>query len=175
MSPIHPFVWLLALGFQITNATCIGSWLAAYGPTTEEAWTSHSSLLQFSVGIIIFYLGLAANFYHDDELRDIRRREQLRQERIRQQGGEQKSVDKHYQIPQTGLFRYMLYPHYLCEWVEWAGFWMACGWGCVPARAFLVNELFAMLPRAVKGKQWYIQKFGEDKIGKKWAAIPGVV
>lgn len=171
MSPIHPLVWLLAFGFQVVNATCIGSWLAAYGPTTEAAWVSHSSILQFSLGIIVFYLGLSSNFFHDDELRDIRRREQQRQDR---KGGSSNSVEKHYQIPQAGLFRYMLYPHYFCEWVEWFGFWMAAGWGCAPARAFLVNEIFAMLPRAVKGKKWYVEKFGEDKVGKKWAAIPGV-
>lgn len=68
----------------------------------------------------------------------------------------------------------MLYPHYFCEWVEWSGFWLAAGWGCVPARAFLINELFTMLPRAVNGKKWYVEKFGEEKIRKKWAVIPGV-
>lgn len=170
MSPLHIAVWLLGFTFQIFNATCLGSWLAVYGPTTEEAWASQSSILQFSAGILIFYLGLSGNFFHDEELREIRRREAQRA--LRDQG--KASVEKHYQIPQAGLFRYMLYPHYLCEWVEWAGFWMAAGWGCAPARAFLVNEICAMLPRAVRGKRWYLERFGEDKVGKKWAVIPGV-
>lgn len=170
MSPLHIAVWLLGVSFQIFNATCLGSWLAAYGPTTEEAWASQSSILQFSAGILIFYLGLSGNFFHDEELREIRRREA---QRARRDEGKV-SVEKHYQIPQAGLFRYMLYPHYLCEWVEWAGFWMAAGWGCAPARAFLINEIFAMLPRAVRGKRWYLERFGEDKVGKKWAVIPGV-
>jgi 3-oxo-5-alpha-steroid 4-dehydrogenase 1 len=68
----------------------------------------------------------------------------------------------------------VLYPHYLCEWIEWAGFWMAAGWGCAPARAFLVNEMFAMFPRAVRGRRWYLERFGEDKVGRRWAVIPGV-
>ncbi|KAK5992034.1 hypothetical protein PT974_05430 [Cladobotryum mycophilum] len=176
MSPIHISVLFLALGFQLCNATCIGSWLAAYGPVTEEAWSSWTSLPQFVGGIALFYLGLAGNFVHDEELREIRRKEQRRQERIRKETGQQSaaSVEKHYQIPQAGLFRYMLYPHYLCEWIEWLGFWIAAGWGCAPARAFLLNELFSMFPRAVNGKKWYIEKFGEEKIGKKWAVIPGV-
>ncbi|KAH7133147.1 3-oxo-5-alpha-steroid 4-dehydrogenase-domain-containing protein [Dactylonectria estremocensis] len=174
MSPLHIGVWLMALGFQLLNATCMGSWLAAYGPVTEEAWASQSSILQFAVGIIVFYLGLSSNFYHDEELRDIRRREQSRQERIRLETGKSAGIDKHYQIPQAGLFRYMLYPHYLCEWVEWSGFWMAAGWGSVPARTFLINEVVTMVPRAVRGKWWYVERFGEDKIGKKWAVIPGV-
>lgn len=180
MSPIHIGVWSLAVSFQIFNATCLGSWLAAYGPVTDAAWASQSSLPQFAAGILIFYLGLASNFFHDEELREIRRKEQRRQERIRQgqnqqqKGGEEGTINKHYRIPEAGLFRYMLYPHYFCEWIEWFGFWMAAGWSCAPARAFLVNELFAMFPRAVRGKKWYVEQFGEDKVGKKWAAIPGV-
>ncbi|VUC30195.1 unnamed protein product [Clonostachys rosea] len=31
-----------------------------------------------------------------------------------------------------------------------------------------------MLPRAVSGKRWYAEKFGEEKVAKKWAVIPGV-
>jgi 3-oxo-5-alpha-steroid 4-dehydrogenase 1 len=177
MSPIHVGVWSLAFGFQVCNALCISSWLSAYGPTTTEAWSSVCSVPQFIFGIGIFYLGLSSNFFHDEELREIRRREQKRQERIRKKAGgegQAASVEKHYQIPQAGLFRYMLYPHYLSEWVEWFGFWMAAGWGCGPARAFLVNEIFSMLPRAVNGKKWYMERFGEDKIKKKWAIIPGV-
>ncbi|KAF9767867.1 hypothetical protein IL306_014899 [Fusarium sp. DS 682] len=135
-----------------------------------------SSILQFSSGILIFYLGLSGNFFHDEELRDIRRREAQRQERakLENNGHASKGVEKHYQIPQAGLFRYVLYPHYLCEWIEWAGFWMAAGWGCAPARAFLVNEMFAMFPRAVRGRRWYLERFGEDKVGRRWAVIPGV-
>ncbi|KAL6901176.1 3-oxo-5-alpha-steroid 4-dehydrogenase domain-containing protein [Trichoderma evansii] len=177
MSPIHVGVWGLAICFQLCNALCISSWLSAYGPTTTEAWSDVCSVSQFIFGIGIFYLGLSSNFFHDEELREIRRREQKRQERIRKKaGGENQaaSVEKHYQIPQAGLFRYMLYPHYLSEWVEWFGFWMAAGWGCTPARAFLVNEIVSMLPRAVNGKKWYMERFGEDKIKKKWAVIPGV-
>lgn len=179
MSPMHVLIWASALGFQLVNATCLGSWLAAYGPVTEAAWEGSVPLAQFVAGIALFYVGLAANFFHDEELREIRRRERRRQDKLvrQQQGGGQgaASVDKHYRIPQAGLFRYVLYPHYLCEWIEWTGFWMAAGWGSAPARAFLVNEVFAMLPRAVNGRKWYVQTFGEDKIRSKWVVIPGLI
>lgn len=177
IAPINIGVWLLAFGFQMANATCLGSWLAAYGPTTEAAWASQSSVLQFSLGILVFYVGLSSNFFHDEELRDIRRREASRQEHIRRQQGSKghgAGLGKHYEIPQQGLFRYMLYPHYFSEWIEWAGFWMAAGWSCSPALAFLMNEIFSMFPRAVNGRAWYVQKFGKDKIGKRWTVIPGV-
>ncbi|PNY25984.1 Uncharacterized protein TCAP_04080 [Tolypocladium capitatum] len=187
VAPIHVFTWSLAIGFQLFNATCLGSWLAAYGPVTPEAWAAQAPLPQFALGIAVFYVGLAGNFFHDEELREIRRREQRRQERIRKSAGPppsssndtngtaaRKVVEKHYEIPQAGLFRYVLFPHYFCEWIEWTGFLIAAGWSCAPAWAFLVNEISAMLPQAVNGREWYVDKFGEDKVGKKRAVIPWV-
>lgn len=176
MAPIHVLVWFFAGVFQVFNGTLIGSWLAAYGPTTKEAWASQSGTGQFVFGISLFYFGLAANYYHDDELREIRRREMARQDRIaRKEGRDPKSVDKHYSVPEAGLFGVMLYPHYFVEWIEWIGFWIACGWNCQPAMMFVVNEVSAMLPRAVRGKWWYEEKFGKEKIRGRWAVIPGVI
>lgn len=173
MSPIHVVVWASAISFQLTNATCIGSWLAAYGPTTQEEWNAQGfSVLRFAVGLVVFYIGLTSNYFCDEELREIRRNEQRRQARLADQG--KKGIEKHYSVPNNGLFKYMLYPHYFMEWIEWLGFWIAAGWSCGPARAFLLAEFFAMLPRAVSGKKWYMEKFGEEKIKGKYAVIPGV-
>lgn len=176
MSPLHILIFLAGLSFQLLNGLCIGSHLAAYGPVTASAWPPTA---QFTAGIALFYIGLVANYYHDDELREIRRRAQRRaRARAARDGGNagsnSKGVDKHYEMPQAGLFKVVLYPHYLVEWVEWFGFWMAAGWGCVPARCFLLNEVAAMLPRAVRGKRWYVEKFGEEAVGRRWAVIPGV-
>ncbi|TPX17101.1 uncharacterized protein E0L32_003219 [Thyridium curvatum] len=181
MSPVHALVWAFALAFQLANGVCLGGWLAGYGggPTTPAAWARQLApwpAAQFAAGLAVFYAGLAANYYHDDELREIRRREEDRLRRVaREQGKPLGSVEKHYSLPQAGLFRYVLYPHYLVEWIEWTGFYMAAGWTCAPARAFVVNEVFAMLPRTVSGKKWYIERFGEDKVGRRWAVIPGVI
>lgn len=177
MAPIHASIWSAALMFQLVNATCVGSWLAGYGPVTEADWAARVPTWQFVAGTALFYLGLAANFYHDDELREIRWREQRRQERIAAESGSKTpagGIREHYEIPKAGLFKYMLYPHYFVEWLEWTGFYIACGLDCVPARMFVLNEVAAMLPRAVRGKQWYIQRFGEEKIKGKWAVIPGI-
>jgi hypothetical protein len=183
MSPLHIVIWLSGISFQVINGSCIGSWLAAYGPTTHDEWKNQLTFgtAQFAAGIALFYIGLAANYYHDDELREIRRRVMRRSKVAAQKGkgnaggdGAGKGVDKHYEIPQAGLFKVMLYPHYFVEWVEWFGFWTAAGWGCVPARCFLFNEVAAMLPRAVKGRGWYVERFGEEKIKGRWAVIPGV-
>lgn len=188
MSPLHVLVWAFGLTFQLFNGACLGCFLAGHGPTTAAAWSERLApfpTVQFALGAAVFFAGLAANYYHDDELRNIRRREQARQDRLareqQQQSangsapGKKVSVEKHYQIPQAGLFKYVLYSHYFVEWIEWTGFWIACGWACVPARCFVVNEVAAMLPRAVRGRKWYADRFGEEKIRGRWAVLPGVV
>lgn len=178
MAPIHAAVWSMALSFQICNATCLASWLSAYGVVTEAGWDKQSPVPQFVWGLCVFYFGLVGNWLHDEELREIRRKEQRRQEKARVESessdGTPVVIEKHYEIPSGGLFKYMLYPHYFCEWIEWSGFLIAAGWTCAPARAFLINEFFTMLPRAVNGKKWYVQKFGEEEVRKKWVVLPGV-
>ena len=127
---------------------------------------------------MIFAVGLLGNIYHDDELREIRRaaaRNQERKQKTRGEKGDGKSVDKVYMIPENGLFKLVLFPHYLCEWIEWGGFWMIGGMACVPARTFLINEVATMLPRALDGKQWYVERFGKEKIGSRKAVIPCII
>lgn len=174
MSPIHPFVWLCAALWQVSNGLCIGGWLAGHGPRTPYDWAGH--LYYMEIGLVIWGWGLLANMYHDDDLREIRRAAARRQKKEAERTGKPAaSVDKVYMLPKNGLFRWVLYAHYLCEWIEWAGFWMVGGWACAPARNFLINEIATMLPRAIQGKRWYIEKFGADKVGNRKAAIPGLI
>ncbi|EAQ86791.1 hypothetical protein CHGG_08044 [Chaetomium globosum CBS 148.51] len=174
MSPLHVIIWASGVFFQVTNGLAIGGWLAGYGPATQAEWAAATGSWQFVGGVGVFFAGLAANYWHDDALREIRRRAARRAASGKKGDGKSAAVDKVYEIPQAGLFKVMLYPHYFVEWVEWFGFWMAAGWGCVPARCFLFNEIAAMLPRAVSGRKWYVEKFGEEKIRGRWAVIPGV-
>lgn len=186
MSPIHPVLFLAALGFQLCNATCLGGWLAGHGPVSTADW--HDRRLAVVAGTIIFALGLLGNIYHDEELREIRRaaaREMQRREedanddeddagkeKAEERNRKPRSVAKVYRVPENGLFRWVLYPHYLCEWIEWTGFWLIGGWACVPARCFVVNEVASMLPRALIGKQWYVGRFGKEKVGSRKAVVP---
>ncbi|KAL9136568.1 MAG: hypothetical protein Q9175_002223 [Cornicularia normoerica] len=176
MSPIHLSVWASALSFQLINSTCIGGWLGGYGPTTKEEWTG--AAMRLEIGLMVFGIGLLGNIYHDDELREIRRAAARNQERKQKEKGEKadgKGVEKVYVVPENGLFSLILFPHYLCEWIEWGGFWMIGGMACVPARTFLINEVATMLPRALDGKQWYVERFGKGKIGSRKAVIPGII
>lgn len=180
MSPIHIFVWFAAFTFQITNATVIGGYLAGYGPRTVYDWSGR--LYTMEIGMVIWGWGLLANAFHDDDLREIRRASMRKQTKAAEQKAKEEgkpvesvSVDKVYMIPKNGLFHYVLFAHYFCEWIEWLGWWMVGGWACMPARAFFVNEVFSMMPRALQGYEWYVEKFGKEKVGKRKAIIPFVL
>ncbi|KAI9806179.1 MAG: hypothetical protein M1825_006294 [Sarcosagium campestre] len=190
MSPIHPMIWISAFSWQIINGLSLGGWLGGHGPTRPEDWAGR--YVPMTLGMMIWAAGLMGNMFHDDELREIRRaalRSQAQREATdtidssKGQDGvvdnkkkkKQKSVDKVYQVPQNGLFEVILYPHYLCEWIEWIGFWMFAGLACLPARSFVFNEISTMTPRAVAGRRWYINRFGREKIGNRKAVVPGII
>ncbi|KAI9734800.1 MAG: hypothetical protein M1818_006787 [Claussenomyces sp. TS43310] len=189
MSPIHPFVWTFALCFQIANAISIGGWLGGYGYTTRAEWASgyrNSSIsgARMELGFMIWALGFVVNVFHDDELREIRRaatrNHEKRAKEAESSTGKGKAagkpnVDKFYLIPKNGLFWWIFYPHYVAEWVEWAGFWLMGGSQFVPGRTFLINEIATMTPRAIQGKKWYVERFGEEKIAGRKALIPGLI
>jgi len=178
IAPMSPLVWLFALFFQLMNGLSIGGWLAGYGTSTYKQLKedgSFKSNTQFQVGVLIWTLGLLGNIWHDDELREIRRVAAREQKQKEDEGRNPKGVEKIYKIPVNGLFRWILFPHYLCEWIEWGGFWLAAGSGCTPARTFLLNEISTMLPRAIHGKEWYEKKFGKEKVAGRKAVIPGIL
>lgn len=174
MSPIHVIPFLSAIAFNVVNGLCIGGWVSGYGPRTEADW--EGAVYRVQVGLVIMVWGLLANMFHDDDLREIRRSAARRQQvKADSEGKKLEDVSKVYMIPKNGLFHFVLYAHYLCEWFEWAGFWMIGGLGCVPARTFLLNLISTMLPRAVAGKRWYTQKFGKEKLAGRKAIIPAIL
>lgn len=170
--------------------------MGGYGAAGEGYWAGRARWC--TVGLVVWGWGLLANAWHDDELREIRRevarrrgREAAAAEAMARGNGStggdkaggkgkegavgRKGVDKVYMLPKNGLFQLVLYPHYLCEWVEWAGFWMVAGSGCAPARVFLCNEVATMVPRAVQGWRWYVRVFGKEKVGGRKAVVPWLI
>ena len=128
------------------------------------------------LGLGIFVTGLVGNVYHDEVLREIRREVVKEQaDKAKAKGKKPVSVAKIYRISEAGLFKYMLFPHYVCEWIEWTGFWIIGGSSFLPGAIFVLNEIIVMTPRAVGGKRWYIQKFGKDKVGNRAAVLPGIL
>jgi 3-oxo-5-alpha-steroid 4-dehydrogenase 1 len=179
MSPIHPLILVTGWYFQFCNASSIAGWLAGYGRVTRESWhAGHSNAFtvgaRMQLGFCLWAVGFAGTMYHDDVLRELRRASNKKQaEKQKSEGA--KGDQRVYLLPTAGLFHFVLSPHYFCEWLEWAGFWLMCGGDCVPARNFLVNEVATMLPRALQTRRWYVERFGAERVGSRKAVIPGLV
>lgn len=167
MSPIHPIVILGAWVFNTLNAVSLGGHLAGLGPTLTTRLT---------LGLPIWALGFTGTIAHDEILRRGRRA-------ASKPGAPTKAADTHtvpdghggektYVLPSAGLFRWVLSPHYLCEWIEWVGFYVATG-GALPARNFVAAEVATMLPRAIATRKWYVERF--PGVEGRWAVLPGLV
>ncbi|KAH0443399.1 3-oxo-5-alpha-steroid 4-dehydrogenase [Colletotrichum camelliae] len=83
---------------------------------------------------------------------------------------------KKYSLPERGLFRYLVCPHYTCECLLYLGLAIAAA----PKGQWINRTLLsafwfivANLGTTADGtKQWYAQKFGAEKVASKWKMIP---
>ncbi|WFD20366.1 hypothetical protein MCAP1_002610 [Malassezia caprae] len=169
-SPLHLSVVLSAMAFNLVNGTLLGTWLARGG-------TAHHASVWTLAGVALFALGLWGNMHHDARLRRLRTEAPARGEPV---------VQGHaaYRIPRGALFEWVSYPNYLCEWIEWTGYAIACvssvphahaPWYDYPPVLFVVLELAVMLPRAVRGHRWYHAQFGAAYPPQRRAVLPYIV
>jgi 3-oxo-5-alpha-steroid 4-dehydrogenase 3 / polyprenol reductase len=81
-----------------------------------------------------------------------------------------------YTLPDEGLFQYLICPHYTCECLVYLSMAVAgAPGGQVLNRTVLCGALFVAVnlgATAAGTKQWYIQKFGADKLAGRWRMIP---
>ncbi|KAH7041111.1 uncharacterized protein B0I36DRAFT_233651 [Microdochium trichocladiopsis] len=86
------------------------------------------------------------------------------------------STLKKYSLPDRGLFRFIVSPHYTCE----CCLYLALAIVAAPAgkpinRTLLCAAMFVAInlgATAAGTKQWYEEKFGADKVRGKWRMIP---
>ncbi|RMZ87692.1 hypothetical protein DV736_g5084, partial [Chaetothyriales sp. CBS 134916] len=169
MSPIHPLITALMIIFQYVNSSNIACWIV-YAGQNGQALSSPATRVLSLLGLVVFVIGLGGNIYAEHQLFSLRRGAAKR--KARSEGKAVVTYHKVYVIPPAeGVFKHILYPHYVLEWLEWAGYWilggaLGLGWGSQSAALwFIVNEVMSMLPRAVNGKTWYKQKFGKHAVG----------
>ncbi|PYH77214.1 hypothetical protein BO82DRAFT_386775 [Aspergillus uvarum CBS 121591] len=155
MSPIHLFILASAMLFNWFNSTCLAGWLVGYEipihPTYHSAPAASSSPAAAaaaisgilpSLGTALFLAGMAGNIYAERTLFRLRREEGARRAAAAAAAASKPnanpptpststssapSTSKIYIIPPptTPLFSTILYPHYVCEWLEWTGFALA--------------------------------------------------
>lgn len=246
MSPIHIVVAVMAMLFNWINTSCMAGWLLGYTVPVVQGYrtdgrgtglvTSYPGLENILpvIGGMLFCVGMSGNIYSERMLFHFRREEAERLASSTDKKTDdnpttgQKSCHKVYVIPpQKGVFRYILYPHYVFEWIEWLGFalvgtavlplstrsgsstsswayfissysrptvhtvatpplllapwlipaaWIADRLAVplpLPAVLFVINAVANMLPHARWGRQWYVEKFGEEAVAGRGAAMPG--
>jgi hypothetical protein len=141
-----------AAAFNIVNAGLNGLYLGWLGTVYPIAWLSDP---RFILGLAVFVIGAAINFWSDNRLIGLRT------------GGQQG-----YSIPRGGLFERVSCPNHLGEIVEWSGFALMC-WN-FPALSFAVWTAANLIPRALSHHAWYRRTFPDYPQGRR-AVVPGVL
>lgn len=128
-SKSHIIVPLFAVAFNIINGSMMGAYLTS--PFARIFLTSQYTFRRptFYIGLALWAVGFAGNVLHDEILLDIRRKAKNKDKGEVKQNEDgsstPKRVQEHYAIPQGWLYKYVSYPNYFCEWVEWFGFALA--------------------------------------------------
>jgi len=184
-SKAHVIVTLSGIMFNIFNGALLGSYLSS-----PEGLSYLSRAYQrpcFWLGVFMWGAGLVGNIVHDEILLNIRWKKQAEDaKKTSEQLAKEKKRGEHYAIPHGLLYKYISYPNYFCEWIEWLGFAIAASpfpsfedWGAftatiTPPFLFFMAEVFTMIPRAVRGHQWYHDKFPNYPRERK-AVVPFVI
>ncbi|CAK7200746.1 hypothetical protein SEUCBS139899_003445 [Sporothrix eucalyptigena] len=85
---------------------------------------------------------------------------------------------KKYSLPEEGLFRYLISPHYTCELSMYVALSIVTApEGRLVNRTVFSSLLFVLANLGVtadRTKRWYSEKFGAERVAKKWRIIPFV-
>ncbi|MEC7822245.1 MAG: DUF1295 domain-containing protein [Candidatus Neomarinimicrobiota bacterium] len=128
---------IFAFTFNIVNGFINGYFLGSVQSYTIDYLTNWN----FILGIVLFLIGMKINMQSDTILLKLR------------------SENKGYQIPTGGFFKYVSYPNYFGEILEWTAFaLMTWSWAGL---SFMIWTMANLVPRAIKGHEWYHQKFDD--------------
>jgi steroid 5-alpha reductase family enzyme len=146
-------VTAMALFFNLLNGFVNGFGLYCSSDALQYASLSYFHRANFIVGAIVFLLGLYINVSSDQIVRELKRK-----------------GENDYQVPYGGLHDYVASPNYFGEIVEW------CGWAVMTRSfgglAFAVFTFANLVPRAVRHRKWYVEKFKEQYPTSRKAVIP---
>lgn len=178
----HIGVVFCAVAFNIVNGTLSGTYLSS--PYAAQFLEGAFSRPLFWVGVGLWAFGYAGNILHDEILLNLRRSAKAKgKARAQDDDDNGKNKQEHYAIPYGALYRFISYPNYFCEWIEWLGFALAASplpsfasvstflETATPPFVFFITEVLLMLPRAYRGHKWYLNRFPDYPKERK-AVIP---
>ncbi|THU86150.1 hypothetical protein K435DRAFT_731778 [Dendrothele bispora CBS 962.96] len=119
-SKAHIVVPLSGIAFNILNGSLMGAYVAS--AATREYLRSIGPF--FYAGLALWAAGFVGNVVHDEILLDLRRKAGDKKDKERDSSSQKKN-EQHYAIPYGLLYKYISYPNYFCEWIEWLGFALA--------------------------------------------------
>jgi 3-oxo-5-alpha-steroid 4-dehydrogenase 1 len=135
--------------FQVVNTYLVGRWLFTLGP---DPWSSEADMPRVVLGVLLFDVGFLLRQQADRTLKELR-----------------EPGETGYAIPHGGLYRYVSCPNYLCEIVQWVGFWVVC-WS-PPSLVFAAWTAANLVPRALAHHRWYRERF-PDYPPERRALVP---
>ena len=185
-SKAHIIVPLSAVGFNLVNGFLMATYLSS--PQARFYLRDAFRSIRFWSGVGLSVVGFVGNVLHDEILFDIRRKA-AGVPSTTPSDTKTSPQKEHYAIPRGYLYTYISYPNYFCEWLEWLGFALASApfpfplspssspytATFAPPWIFLLSEVLLMAPRALKGHQWYKEKFGERYPRERRAVIPFLI
>ncbi|KAJ4474391.1 hypothetical protein J3R30DRAFT_3295823 [Lentinula aciculospora] len=119
---IVPFTGIL---FNLLNGSLMGTYLSSPAASTYLARPRPL----FYIGLILWASGFVGNIIHDEILLNLRRKANSKPDGkvTGSSGRTAKTINtsEHYAIPYGLLYKYISYPNYFCEWIEWTGFALA--------------------------------------------------
>lgn len=116
---------------------------------------------RFIVGLAIYFTGFILNVQSDAIVRNLRSKEEVA------------SGEKHYRIPQGGLFKYVTNASYLTELISFLGFAIAT-WNLGAVFVLLVSAA-NLIPRAFQQHKWYKEKFADEYPADRKVIIPFIL
>jgi len=121
-SKTHTLFSIAAVVFHALNGWVIGAYLTS--PFARIYLTANYTFgrSSFYLGVALWALGLGGNIIHNNI--SVRTRGRAKG-KGREDDGQARFAREHHAIPYGGLYKYISYPQYLCEWIEWLGFALA--------------------------------------------------
>ncbi|POS75796.1 hypothetical protein DHEL01_v205812 [Diaporthe helianthi] len=152
--------WLLGQLFYMGISVAI--WIEGSGALLQEQvrpWTlefTQYALLKLAIAVPLFFFAWTSQYRCHKQLAGL----------------------KKYSLPEKGMFRHLISPHYTCECLIYFSLAIAaapeqhlCNRTMISALAFVVVNL-GVTARGTKS--WYGEKFGSDKVAHKMIMIPYV-
>ena len=84
---------------------------------------------------------------------------------------------KTYQLPYHPFFPNLICPHYTCEVVIYLLLSILGAPGRFVNHTLLSGAVFVAVNLGVTAsgtKEWYVKRFGKEKVGRRWRMVPGV-